>query len=111
MKDCFKVTGTNLTIMVPRELDHHSAEYIKEEADRILQKKNIRSIVFDFGKTNFCDSSGIGMIMGRYRNIRFTGGTAIAIRVNARVRKILTLSGIYKVIDIYEGLPQQSKLL
>ncbi len=111
MEEYLKVSGTNLTIIVPKELDHHNAECIRVEADRLLRTRNIRSIVFDFGKTNFMDSSGIGMIMGRYKNIRFTGGTVIAIRVNERVRRILTLSGIYKVIDIYEGLPQQSKLV
>lgn len=110
MDSCFKISGTNLTITVPVELDHHNAEQIKNGADKILQTHNIRSVVFDFGKTNFMDSSGIGMIMGRYKNIRFTGGTVIAIRVNEQIRRILTLSGVYKVIDIYEGLPQQSKL-
>lgn len=108
MEEYFDITGTNLTIFVPRELDHHNAEIIKEGADKLLRTHNIRRIIFDFGKTSFMDSSGIGMIMGRYKNIRFTGGTAIAIRVNERISRILTLSGVYKVIDIYEGLPQQS---
>ncbi len=110
MESYFKISGTNLTIVVPAELDHHNAQQIKSGADQILQNHNIRSITFDFGKTNFMDSSGIGMIMGRYKNIRFTGGTVIAIRANEQIRRILTLSGVYKVIDIYEGLPQQSKL-
>ena len=52
------------------------------------------------------DSSGIGMIMGRYKNIRFMGGTVIATHVSERIRRILTMSGIYKVIDIYEEEPQ-----
>ena len=56
------------------------------------------------------DSSGIGMIMGRYKMIRFMGGKVIAIRVNQRIRRILTLSGVYKVMDIYEGLPKQSEI-
>lgn len=108
MDDCFKISGNNLTIIVPTELDHHSAEKIRNGADKIVQGRNIRSIVFDFGRTSFMDSSGIGMIMGRYKDMRFMGGTVIAVRANERVRRILTLSGIYKMIDIYEGLPQQS---
>ena len=56
------------------------------------------------------DSSGIGMIIGRYKNMRFMGGTVLAIRVSERMRRILTLSGIYKLIDIYEGMPQESNL-
>ncbi len=111
MEERFMINGTNLTILVPAELDHHNAEELKNRADQLIQRRNIRSITFDFGKTGFMDSSGIGMIMGRYKNMRFMGGTVIAIRVNERVRRILTLSGVYKYIDIYEGLPQQSKLL
>ena len=41
--------------------------------------------------------------MGRYKNMRFMGGTVIAVHVNERIRRILTLSGVYKVLDIYEG--------
>lgn len=111
MEKCFKVSGTNMVIEVPKELDHHSAEYIREEADRILSERNIRSIVFDFAKTSFMDSSGIGMIMGRYKSIRFLGGKVIAVRVNEQVKRILILSGVYKVIDIYEGMPGQVKPL
>ena len=73
-----------MVIEVPKELDHHSAEYIREEADRILSERNIRSIVFDFAKTSFMDSSGIGMIMGRYKSIRFLGGKVIAVRALLR---------------------------
>ena len=47
------------------------------------------------------------MIIGRYKMMRFMGGTVLAIRVNEQIRRVLTLSGIYKVIDIYEGIPQQ----
>ncbi len=73
MEKIFAIKGTNLTIHMPKELDHHNAEEIKREADRLLGTRNIRSIIFDFEKTSFMDSSGIGMIMGRYKNIRFAG--------------------------------------
>ena len=104
------VDRTILYVRLPRELDHHNAEEIKREADRLLGTRNIRSIIFDFEKTSFMDSSGIGMIMGRYKNIRFAGGTVLAVRVNERIRRILTLSGVYKYIDIYEDLPKHSEV-
>lgn len=56
------------------------------------------------------DSSGIGMIMGRYKNTASPGGTVLAVRVNERIRRILTLSGVYKYIDIYEDLPKHSEV-
>ena len=46
------------------------------------------------------DSSGIGVIMGRYKNMRFMGGTVTVTHVNERIRRILTLSGVCKVLDI-----------
>ena len=107
MENYFRITGNTLTIHVPAELDHHNSEQIRNEADRILEMHNIRRIVFDFEKTIFMDSSGIGMMMGRYKNIRLTGGNVLAVRANERIRRILTLSGVYKYIDIYEGLPRQ----
>ena len=110
MEHLFTLTGTTLTIHRPAELDHHSSEGIRGEADRIIRSRNIRRVLFDFEKTVFMDSSGIGMIIGRYKMMRFMGGTVLAIRVNEQIRRVLTLSGIYKVIDIYEGLPQQLNL-
>ena len=106
----FEVKGTDLRILLPEEVDHFNAERIRKEADRILQSRNIRRIVFDFSRTQFMDSSGIGVIMGRYKNMRFMGGTVIAVHVNERIRRILTLSGVYKVLDIYEGQPLQSNI-
>lgn len=110
MENGFQIKGTDLIISVPAELDHHNAEMIRKNSDQMIQNRNIRRIIFDFQKTIFMDSSGIGMIMGRYKNMRFMGGTVIAVRVSERIRRILTLSGVYKVIDIYEGLPLQSNI-
>lgn len=102
MEQYFEITGTDLRIQLPEELDHFNAQHLRKEADRIIQSRNIRRIIFDFSHTQFMDSSGIGVIMGRYKNMRFMGGTVIAVHVNERIRRILTLSGVYKVLDIYE---------
>lgn len=110
MNQLFTITGTVMIIHLPAELDHHSAEMIRPEADRLIRTRNIRSVLFDFENTVFMDSSGIGMIIGRYKMMRFMGGNVAAIRVSEQMRRILTMSGIYKVIDIYEGLPRQSQL-
>ncbi len=110
MNQVFTIAGTVMTIHLPAELDHHSAEQIRAEADRLIRTRNIRSLMFDFAGTSFMDSSGIGMIIGRYKMMRFMGGNVVAIRVGEAMRRILTLSGVYKVIDIYEDLPQQPGL-
>lgn len=80
MDNEFKVAGTCLIIQVPQELDHHNAAIIREKADRIIERQNIKDVVFDFAETSFMDSSGIGVIMGRYKTIKFLGGTVSAVR-------------------------------
>lgn len=62
-----------LILKTPAELDHHEAQFLKEEADQLLQKYPVRSLVFDFTDTHFMDSSGIGVIIGRCKNVRFSG--------------------------------------
>lgn len=89
-----------LWIEMPGELDHHSADQISREADRLVRERDIREIVFDFSDTVFCDSSGIGMLMGRYKMMRALGGTVRAVRVQERVGKILMLSGVMKIIPV-----------
>lgn len=91
-----------LTIFLPRELDHHNAEEIRKKSDTLIEKHQVRCIIFDFERTNFMDSSGIGVIMGRYRTIFLLGGEVWAVNTNERMKKILTMSGVTKIIRIYE---------
>ncbi len=100
LNELFRVKGNILTIRVPEELDHHSAEKIREGSEEILDSLKIREVVFDFRDTQFMDSSGIGMLMARYRGMKQMGGSIKAVHVKKRVAKILQLSGIYKVIPI-----------
>ena len=102
MEEWMEVTGNMLKIRAPEELDHHSAEHIRRESDEILARNNIRQIVFDFQKTVFMDSSGIGVIMGRYKKVYMMGGEVWAVHTNERMRKILTMSGVMKIMQIYE---------
>ena len=98
----YQVQENCLTIYLPREVDHHNAEEIKAEADAVIDRNHIRYVIFDFDRTDFMDSSGIGVIMGRYKTISLIGGEVWAVHTNERIRKILTLSGVTKIMQIYE---------
>ena len=63
---------------------------------------HIRYIIFDFADTGFMDSSGIGVIMGRYKKVYMMGGEVWAVHTSERMRKILTMSGVMKIMQIYE---------
>ena len=98
----YQVQENCLTIYLPREVDHHNAEEMKREADAVIDRNHIKYVLFDFKKTDFMDSSGIGVIMGRYKTICLIGGEVWAVHANARIRKILTLSGAAKIMQIYD---------
>ncbi len=92
-----------LTISMPKELDHHSAEQLRQEADLLIDSYRVRNLVFDFSSTEFMDSSGIGVLIGRSRNMNYCGGSVKARHMNDRIQKIFRLSGLHKLIEM-EGM-------
>lgn len=98
----YQVQENCLTIFLPREVDHHNAEQLKRESDHLIERNHIRYVIFDFSDTDFMDSSGIGVIMGRYKRIFMLGGEVCAVHTSERIKKILTMSGVTKIIQIYE---------
>ncbi len=98
----YQVQENCLTIFLPKEVDHHNAEEIRRNTDIVIDKNHIKYIIFDFHDTDFMDSSGIGVIMGRYKIIKLIGGEVWAVHTNDRMKKILKMSGVTKLIQIYE---------
>ncbi len=98
----YEVVENCLTIFLPKELDHHNAEEIRKSADRLIEKNHIKYVIFDFRDTGFMDSSGIGVLMGRYRLLRLLGGEVWITHANDRMKKLLTMSGVMKIMKIYE---------
>lgn len=100
MEEDFQVIDNCLVIRLPEEIDHHRAGYIIENADRHLLRTEVRNVVFDFENTRFMDSSGIGIIMGRYRKISCFGGRVYAIHVDRQIQRILKVSGLNKIVEV-----------
>lgn len=84
------------------ELDHHISNEVREEIDDVLISKQVKNIIFDFKNINFMDSSGIGVIIGRYKKISSESGKVSVINTSPRVKKIFDLSGMNKIIAIYD---------
>ena len=98
----FKVIDAYLCVKLPEEIDHHKSAYISENADRLILAEQVSNVVFDFEDTRFMDSSGIGVIMGRYRKISCFGGKVFAIHADRQIKRILTMSGLTRIIEIME---------
>lgn len=93
----FEINKETLIIRLPEELDHHSAGLIKEKTDFLFNGKRIRDVIFDYQNTYFMDSSGIGLVMGRYREVRYLKGNIYIAGVNDKIARILEISGLYRV--------------
>lgn len=93
----------SLVIGLNTDLDHHLADEIREVIDEVVEERGIRSIIFDFSKVTFMDSSGIGLIMGRYKKMHRTGRIAI-VSPCRNVERILQISGLYKIVTVFGEL-------
>ena len=91
-----------LILKITEEIDHHSCEKIKKRADYEIQIHIPKKVVFDFGNVNFMDSSGIGMVIGRYKLASMFGGKTSMINVKPAIKKVFEMSGILKLIPIEE---------
>ena len=96
-KDLYEVRGEVLIVHLPEELDHHTVGLIREGTDELFTCKKIRNVIFDYENTSFMDSSGIGLIMGRYREVRYLKGNVYLVNINDKMERILQISGLYRV--------------
>ena len=97
-------TGTTLIVRIAGELDHHYTDEIRLRVDSEIMKPYVQNVVFDLNKLTFMDSSGIGMIVGRYKKIKAIGGHVYIMCVNKTVRKILEMSGVFQFAKICEDI-------
>lgn len=90
--------GDKLLVGLDGELDHFCAQSVRRELDGFLDDPRIRHLILDFSCLTFMDSSGIGVILGRYRILRERGGSVSVIHMNPQVARIFYMSGLSKVI-------------
>lgn len=93
--------GSVMTVMLIGEIDHHSAKNVREETDALIQQMHPSELCLDFSGVSFMDSSGIGLIMGRYRMMMLYGGVLRVVNVPHDLERIMILSGL-GALDIFE---------
>lgn len=103
MKITTAITKGVLVVKVIGEFDMHGAECFRETVDEYLNNMGIKDVVVDLEEVVFIDSSGIGVILGRYKKIMHLKGTICLVGVQDSVKKILELSGVLKILKIYRS--------
>ena len=101
----------SVIVKVNTELDHHAAAEIRRAVDAKIKSSNAVNVIFDFSKVDFMDSSGIGVIMGRYKLTGILGGKVIIFGARKNVKRIIEMSGIDKLITICGSADEALKAL
>lgn len=89
-----------LMITISGDIDHHSAKYIREEIDRAIFYFRPKVSVLDLSGVSFMDSSGLGLILGRYTRMKESGGLLKLLDPSKETTKILYLAGLEKYIPV-----------
>ncbi|OZM57134.1 anti-sigma F factor antagonist [Lottiidibacillus patelloidae] len=89
-----------LCIRLEGELDHHTAEILRNDVHATLEKENIKHIVLNLESLSFMDSSGLGVILGRYKHIKNLGGEMIVCAISPEVKRLFEMSGLFKIIRL-----------
>ncbi len=97
-----EVENNVLIVYLDGELDHHSTEEVREDIDNAIDSKNIHNLIFELSDMKFMDSSGIGVVIGRYKKIDKLGGKVGVVNSNPHVDRIFQMAGIFKIIHKYE---------
>ena len=99
MEEDYKIIDHYLMIRLPEEIDHHSCSVICRRADHMMLDNSVSHIVFDFSDTKFMDSSGIGVIIGRIKKLKYFNDSSVSVcNMSDRVDKLLKCAGIYTII-------------
>ena len=93
-------SGGLLVIRIKGEIDHHSAVGMRQGIDAEIVERRPEKLIMDLSSVNFMDSSGLGLILGRYSAVRQVGGELVVVNPNKGVMKILKLAGTERIIKI-----------
>ena len=99
MEIIHKIDLHKVFVLLIGELDEHSAKNARIEIDKIIDENlKAKFFIFDFSKTTFMDSTGIGVLLGRYKKLKKNGIEPYVKNPNFSINKILQISGIYDIM-------------
>jgi len=94
-----QINKNTLIAYLDSEIDHHTAERLRVQIDTAYENSSCKHIVFDFSKVGFMDSSGIGMIIGRYKHAEKRGGKLALAGMSNEMGRLFQISGLAKIVS------------
>lgn len=96
-----KIERQTLLLHLKGELDMNTAENLRQAIDSEIERRGIRTVILNLEEVSFIDSSGLGVILGRYKKLLPMGGKIIISNVPSHIYKIMELSGLPKIIQFF----------
>lgn len=93
------VTKDTVTVQLEGELDHYCAERIRASLDALIADPGVKRLVIDLSRLTFMDSSGIGVIIGRYRTLSRRNGSVAVRGASPQIDRIFKMSGLYQIVE------------
>ena len=103
MHTAIETQGTTMLVYLEGELDHHNAGGVRDKIDEFAAAFQPEHAVLDFGGVSFMDSSGIGLVMGRYKLMQELNGKVLVRNPPSHIKKVMRLSGIDRLAAISSG--------
>ena len=88
------LTDELVTAHIIGDIDHHNAREMRETIDDAVLKAQARALELDFRDVTFMDSSGIGLVMGRYKLMQEVGGSLRVVNIAGHLKKVMMLAGL-----------------
>jgi stage II sporulation protein AA (anti-sigma F factor antagonist) len=95
-----EVKNDVLCVRLEGELDHHTAEDLRNLATNAIEKHQIRHILLNLEHLSFMDSSGLGVILGRYKQIKQLHGEMVVCAISPAIERLFDLSGLFKIMRL-----------
>lgn len=92
-----------LLAKITGEIDHHTARWLRSDIDTAIEDRSPKKLYLDFSGVSFMDSSGVGLVMGRYKNMRERGGRVYMINMPEYIEKVMNLAGMDRLLNGKEG--------
>ena len=107
----FENVKNALVVRLKGEIDQCAASQIRDNIDIEIMNSPKKNLIIDLDAVTLMDSSGIGLIVGRYKTVKNLGGNLLLAGGNSYVRKMIDLSGIGKIITMYKSIAEADKAL
>lgn len=99
----FEVKQDVLVVRISGELDHHETEALRDKWKEMMYNNDIKHVVLNLEAVSFMDSSGLGVVLGRYKEVLQLGGEMVVCSISAPVRRLFEMSGIFKIVRLEEN--------